>query len=346
MTPTANDFASSSDHGDHDGKSFISSANDHAVPSLPRLNGSAYHPHASTTTLANSVNPALLGYDPRNEGMRTLAVDGADDDRDIVFSATGNEKKVIYKFSTPKAPDTNDFPIEVQGLVEDVDLVGEITSEHSYTVRAGRDCKNFTIIPQSGPTGTNIIMRPTKSLATYKGELQSPAGLTWYWKGNIYKNMELFEKNKRGEKKIIAIYVRTSMGSHQFRIYKDLLPDDQLIYQSSALSLAIASLYPFLAMYRQALAKDFTSDRRVLQKSATAQPSGWDAKFMGSDPALKKKKKQGQSPDSSPNHSAAGTPSMPTNGTDSNGANYQSGKDDQSIKTTTKRRWLPFRKED
>lgn len=131
-------------------------------------------------------------------------------------------------------------------------------------------------------------MKPSKSFATYKGECPGPNGITWQWKGNIFKNMELYEKKKKGDKKLIATYVRTSTGSHQLRVYQDLVPSDQPIYSSPTLAVAIATLYPFLAMYRQALEKDFTSDRKVLQKAAGAQPSGWDARLMGGPPKRQK----------------------------------------------------------
>lgn len=141
---------------DVDTKSFISSS-DHAMSShvLLSSNGQqqrgnlaapSYRPDASTTTLAHSLNPIMLGYDPHNAGMRTLAVDGADDDRSITFSAAGHEKKKVYRLSPPRAPDTTDFPIEVQGLVEDTQLFDEISGQVSvFPLILPRICQSLIV---------------------------------------------------------------------------------------------------------------------------------------------------------------------------------------------------------
>lgn len=347
---------------DIDSKSFVSSVAPNsgagAFSHAALLGAPSHHhrPDASTTTLAHSLNPIMLGYDAHNADMRTLAVDGADDNQAITFSAAGHEKKVVWRLNPPRAPDTSEFPIEVQGLVDDTELHDVISGQHFYTVRSDRDCKNFTVIPQFG-VETNIIMKPTKSFATYKCECEGPAGKTWIWKGNIFKNMELYEKNKRGEKKIVAIYVRTSTRSHQLRVYSDLVPTDQPIYSSPTLALAIASLYPFLAMYRQALERDFTSDRRVLEKAAGAQPSGWDARFMGSDPAQKKNKNKSnsptppssRSPHSHAQHANSGDATPPAAGSATPIGNGEGGAQQQnneprpqSTKMASLKKWRPW----
>ena len=138
-------IASTERTADGDSKSFMSSS-DNAMSShvllssnngrqqQGNLSAPSYRPDASTTTLAQSLNPVMLGYDPHSAGMRTLAVDGADDDRSITFSAAGHEKKMVYRLSPPRAPDTSDFPIEVQGLVADTQLVDEISGQVSITL--------------------------------------------------------------------------------------------------------------------------------------------------------------------------------------------------------------------
>lgn len=96
---------------------------DFSPPSSP--NPPSYRPMTGTTsmaTLANAPNgnEGTLAYGAG--GVRTLAVDGADDTLRIVFSSPSGGKRPLYKLEAPKPPDSGDFPIEVQGLLEDVEM--------------------------------------------------------------------------------------------------------------------------------------------------------------------------------------------------------------------------------
>lgn len=95
--------------------------------------------------------------------------------------------------------------------------------------------------------------------------------------------MELYEKSS-GQKKTLAVYLRTSTRCHTLRLYSHLLPEGESLHSSPVLARVIATLYPFLAIYRKNLAADFTSDKAIGIRSAGAAPSGWDAKFMGDLP--------------------------------------------------------------
>lgn len=244
-------------------------------------------------------------------GIRPLAVDGADEEGSpIIVSDPKEGKMTLYEITAPAPPRAEEYGgVEVQGLVTDVHvndaLNGEVSggvsahastndmsspsaprSQHLYTVRNSRDLKTFTLVPQS-PSSVTSVLSPRKRFATssYKLEFDSPTtpSRTWTWKGSVFSSMELYEKSN-GQKKTLAVYLRTSTRCHTLRLYSHLLHEGESLHSSHVLARVIATLYPFLAIYRKNLAADFTSDKAIGIRSAGAAPSGWDAKFMGDLP--------------------------------------------------------------
>lgn len=69
------------------------------------------------------------------------------------------------------------------------------------------------------------------------------------------------------------------------RLYPALLSSSSSSSSSSpSIALSIATLYPFLAIYRKHLDKDYTSDRVVGMRSTEAAPSAWDSRLLGDLP--------------------------------------------------------------
>lgn len=89
-----------------------------------------------------------------------------------------------------------------------------------------------------------------------------------------------------------------------------MLPTSEPLEASATLCLAVTTLYPFLAMYRKILASDYTSERQILERSATAQPSGWDSKLLGNS-KQHQHLRQPRSSSPSPSASTQSTSSVP-----------------------------------
>ncbi|CAO1613925.1 unnamed protein product [Parajaminaea phylloscopi] len=263
--------------------------------SLGSSKGSTHSPSergATSSYAATAVAPASNGH---ADAVRILAIDGADDEESpIVFSDPSASKLPLYELGKRRAPDAADYGIEIQGLVDDVPFFDSLSGDLLYTVRSDRDLKSFTIIPEqpsgnSMTTSHNVHLKPRKKLGTYKMEFESLDGTTtWAWKGSVFSSLELTHKNARGEKTSLAVFIRTSTGSHTLRLYPAIFAssptDTTSLHSNPILALVIPTVYPFLAIYRRHLETDFTSERKVGQRSAGAIPSGWDSKVMGDMP--------------------------------------------------------------
>lgn len=165
-------------------------------------------------------------------------------------------------------------------------------------IHSDRELKTFDLTDVT--SGSTTTLKPTKKLGTHKLQFESPrqasgssasSPTTWVWKGSVFKSMELYSKDAQGNKKSLAVYIRTSTRSHILRLYTDAMfvraPSDSNNHPGDLLRLcpdlpyALATLWPFIAMYRKVLMSEFTSERKVLQRSAGAQPSRWDAAILG-----------------------------------------------------------------
>lgn len=178
----------------------------HVAPSTSGHGSTAY---AATLTAAPQTSD-------RRDQVRTLAIDGADDEESsIIFSDPSASKLPLYELGTRRPPDAADYGTEVQGLIEDVPSFDALSGQHLYTVRGDRDLKNFTLIPEQPAgngmtTDANVTLKPKKKLGTYKMEMDSLTGSNeWVWKGSVFSSLELYTKDSRGDKTTYAVFIRS-----------------------------------------------------------------------------------------------------------------------------------------
>ncbi|PWN27575.1 hypothetical protein BDZ90DRAFT_166317 [Jaminaea rosea] len=270
------------------------------------------HPSPSSSSPSSSSHHTMrYGTGP----LIPLCIDGADEPfSPILISDPAKGKQVLYELTPPAPPSAEEYGgVEVQGLVTDVHVRDLLrANEHLYTIRTssssggGKEAgKSWQLIPQElGAANATLSPRKRWGTSSYKLEFDAPGigngsakGETWIWKGSVFSSMELYTSSSSssgGKKKTLAVYLRTSTRSHTLRLYSHLLPSssdadadvDPLSSNSTGPILAkvIATLYPFLAIYRKHLATDFTSDKEIGIRSASAAPSGWDARLMGDLP--------------------------------------------------------------